>query len=141
MPPTLPPEDRPRHYMAPVAVLPFAPRSAGARHQRELRIEREYHARVMRLADAQKFEVIARLRTQFENAADPPTTPDPDDETLRRLCRELHGPDQADDTARFELMDGAITPAEETTLLRAIYLTQARLHRAARCLEARKGLR
>lgn len=125
--------------LAPVAVYPM--RSAGAEHQRHLKVERAFFAFLDQLAAQNKDHILARLRTRFENAADPQSTPDLSDDALRQLCRELHAPDQRDDTCRFDLMDGAILPTEEESTLRALYLTAARIARVTRCLEGRKVLR
>jgi len=141
MPTILPPEKGVRQYLRPGVVLPFVPRSPGAQHQRDLRAERVFFARLLREADAQNHAVIARLRVQFENVADAASVPDLSDDALRQLCRDLHGPDQRDDTARFELLDGPITVHEEAAMLRAAYATMGRLTQLTRAIEARRLLR
>ncbi len=116
-------------------------RSAGAAHQAIRLREAQFLALVGFYARVGAESRIARLRTRFEQRADPLSSPPTDDDSLRALLRELHPLDQSDDTARLELIDGAITEAEETRMLRAVYATMSKLTRVARCLEARKDLR
>lgn len=116
-------------------------RSAEAAHQRLRKHEAQFLADVAFLERQGALTRLARLRALFENAADPASRPDLSDDALRALCRALHPADQQDDTARLELLDGPLTVDEEVRMLRAVYVTLARLTQLARCLEGRKEAR